>query len=156
MPKIDIDAIDVRKTCAYPAPYASHCDGREKQALGNAGHLDQFGVNLTRLKPGAASAHKHWHAREDEFIYMLKGEAVLIEDDAETILRAGDAAAFKAGVENGHMLVNRSGQECLFIEVGSRMEDDITSYTDESVDMQAFKVDGDWEFRRKDGTPFEG
>ncbi len=154
MPKIDIDKIAIRKTCAYPAPYDAHCDGREKQALGDAGGLDQFGVNLTRLKPGAASAHKHWHAREDEFIYVISGEAVLVEDDGETPLRAGDAASFKAGVQNGHMLVNRSQEECLFLEVGTRTHDDISSYTDPAVDMQAVKIDNVWQFRRKDGSVY--
>ena len=94
--------------------------------MGDLGDLTQFGVNLTRLKPGAASAHKHWHQNEDEFIYMLQGEAVLVEDTGETILRAGEAATFKAGVKNGHMLVNRSEEDAAFLEIGSRSEGEIS------------------------------
>lgn len=154
MPKIDISAIPVRTSCAYPAPYDEHCKGREKQALGDAGGLLQFGVNLTRLKPGVASAHKHWHRREDEFIYILDGEAVLVEDAGETLLRAGDAACFPAGAANGHMLVNRSAGDCLVLEVGTRADDDVCSYTDPAVDMQAEKTAAGWKFTRRDGSAF--
>ena len=109
MPKIDIAKAVVRTTSAYPAEFQSAVHGREKAALGNLAGLSQFGVNLTRLKPGAASALRHWHENEDEFVYVLEGELVLVEDDGETILRRGDAAGFKAGIANGHHLVNKSG-----------------------------------------------
>lgn len=142
MPKLDLAAAAEKTDCAYPAPYDRHCRGRAKKALGDLGGLSQFGVNLTRLAPGAASAHRHWHKNEDEFIYLLKGEAVLVEDDGETILHAGDAAAFKAGVENGHMLVNRSPEEVLFLEVGTRAEEDVSTYTDVTVDMRYEKRRG--------------
>ena len=106
MPKIDIAKAEVRTKGVYPQPHRSVTDGREKAALGNVAGLTQFGVNLTRLKPGAASALRHWHEQEDEFIYVLEGELVLIEDNGETLLRPGDCAGFKAGVPNGHQLVN--------------------------------------------------
>ena len=155
MPKIDIAAIPVRTSCAYPSPYNEICRGREKQALGNAGGLDQFGVNLTRLKPGASSAHKHWHRNEDEMVFILVGEATLVEDSGETLLEAGDCATFKAGVENGHMLVNRSGADCVLLEIGTRAQEDLSSYTDPDVDMQAVKQNGSaWQILRKDGTPY--
>ncbi len=155
MPKIALEKIPVKTACAYPAPYDAICKGREKQVLGDAGGLDQFGVNLTRLKPGAASAHKHWHQSEDEFVYILEGEAVLVEDDGETLLRAGDAAAFKAGVENGHQLVNRADKDCVFLEIGTRSDNDTVAYTDPEVDMRAIKRGStQWILRRRDGSGF--
>ncbi len=108
MPKIDIANATVRTKSAYPQPWRSITDGREKAALGDVAGLTQFGVNLTRLKPGAASALRHWHEAEDEFVYVLEGEITLIEDGGATVLRPGDAAGFKAGVANGHHLVNKS------------------------------------------------
>ena len=107
MPKIDIAKAVVRTKGVYPSPYRSVTDGREKAALGNVARLTQFGVNLTRLKPGAASALRHWHEQEDEFIDVLDGELVLVEDGGETLLGPGDCAGFKAGVSNGHQLVNK-------------------------------------------------
>jgi uncharacterized cupin superfamily protein len=98
VPKIDIANLAVRTTSTYPEPFQSVCEGREKAALGNLAGLTQFGVNLTRLKPGAASALRHWHDNEDEFVYVLEGEATLIEDGVEITLQPGDAAGFKAGV----------------------------------------------------------
>jgi len=154
MPKLDLSGAPVRTACAYPEPYAKHCAGRSKIALGDLGGLNQFGVNLTRLAPGAASAHKHWHAKEDELVYMLEGEAVLVEDDAETVLKAGDAATFKAGVANGHMLVNRSGADAVFLEVGTRSADEVSTYTDPAVDMRLVKENGGWTAYRKNGAPY--
>lgn len=154
MPKLDVKNATVKTACAYPAPYNEHCKGRSKIALGDLGGLDQFGVNLTRLAPGAASAHKHWHQNEDELVYMLEGEAVLVEDDGETVLRPGDAAAFKAGVENGHMIVNRSGVDAVFLEVGTRAAEEVSSYTDPKIDLQMVKGPDGWTARRKDGTPY--
>ena len=123
--------------------------GRERKALGDAGGLTQFGVNYTRLKPGAASAHRHWHETEDELVYVLEGELVLVEDDGETILRPGDAAAFKAGVDNGHHLVNRSDRPCLFYAIGRGSTTD-AHYPD--VDLH---LDGPTQrFVRKDGSDF--
>ena len=111
MPKIDIDALPVRTGSGYPAPFDAPCLGRTRRALGDAAGLDQFGVNLQRLAPGAWTSQRHWHTTEDEFVWVLEGEVVLVEDDGETVMRAGDCAAWKAGVENGHHLVNRSDRD---------------------------------------------
>ena len=96
MPKIDITKAAVRTKSAYPGALSQVTDGREKTVLGDVAGLTQFGVNLTRLKPGAASAHRHWHEAEDEFVYILEGEATLIENGGETVLKAGECAGFKA------------------------------------------------------------
>lgn len=155
MPKVDLAAAPVRTACAYPPPYDAHCKGRSKIALGDLGGLSQFGVNLTRLAPGAASAHKHWHKNEDELVYMLEGEAVLVEDNDETVMRAGDVATFKAGVENGHMLVNRSDRDAVFLEVGARADEEVSSYTDPDVDMRMVKESGGgWTALHKNGEPY--
>ncbi|PQA88122.1 cupin domain-containing protein [Hyphococcus luteus] len=154
MPKIDLSNAPVRTSCLYPGKLADHCKGRSKIALGNLGGLDQFGVNLTRLAPGAASAHQHWHQKEDEFIYMLEGEAVLVEDDGETVLKAGDVATFKAGVANGHMVVNRSDADVVLLEVGTRSLDEVATYTDPEVDMKVVKENGAWTVLRKNGEPY--
>src|SRR6202045_1656637 len=102
MPKIDIKTVSPQRTTTYPKEFAPVIAGREKQRLGDVVGLTQFGVNVTRIKPGSASALRHWHEQEDELIYMLEGELVLCEDGGETVLRAGDAAGFKAGRRNGH------------------------------------------------------
>ena len=111
MPKIDIAKAMVRTKGVYPEAWRAVTEGREKAALGDVVGLTQFGVNLTRLKPGAASALRHWHEAEDEFVYVLEGEVMLIEDGGTTVLQPGDAAGFKAGVANGHHLVNRSQRD---------------------------------------------
>src|ERR1700726_3181587 len=118
MPKIDIAKIPIDTRTGYPPPLDRVVIGRERKRLGNAVGLDQFGVNLTTLTPGAASSQRHWHANEDELVYVLAGEVVLCEDDGETVLRPGDAAGWKAGVANGHCLVNRSAQDAVYLEIG--------------------------------------
>ena len=120
MPKIDIASIEIDTRSGYPDPYRKVTIGRERKRLGNVVGLDQFGVNLSRLKPGAQSSQRHWHDNEDEFVYILEGEVVLHEDDGETILRPGDAAGWKAGVPNGHCLINRSDRDAVFLEIGTR------------------------------------
>src|ERR1700758_938305 len=120
MPKIDIAKPPTDTRVGYPPPLDRVVLGRERKRLGNAVGLDQFGVNLTTLKPGAASALRHWHEQEDEFVYVLEGEVVLIEDGGEPVLKPGDAAGFKANVANGHQLVNRSAQDVVYLEIGTR------------------------------------
>lgn len=154
MPKIDLSKGPMRTGCAYPGGLADHCKGRSKIALGDLGGLDQFGVNLTRLAPGAASAHKHWHLKEDELVYILEGEATLVEDDCETIMRTGDVATFKAGVENGHMIVNRSDADVVILEVGTRSSEEVSSYTDPAVDLKMVKESGAWTAYRKSGERY--
>jgi uncharacterized cupin superfamily protein len=134
----------------YPAPYAAPCAARVRHRLGDVAGLMDFGVNLLRLPPGTWSSQRHWHTAEDEFVYVLEGEVVLVTDVGEEILRAGDCAGFKAGVKDGHHLQNRSPADALVLEVGSRKAEDAGEYPD--IDMR-FSPDG---FSRKDGTPFPG
>jgi len=152
MPKIDIAAIPVRERTGYPPPYAEAVKGRLFQALGDAAGLTQFGVNLVRLKPGAASSQRHWHENEDEFLIVLEGELVLVEDEGETILRAGDAAGFKAGVPNGHQLLNRTARDGVFLVVGSRAAAERAHYSD--VDLLYEATDGRVRYTNRAGEPF--
>lgn len=152
MPKLELSAIPVVNRTGYPAVYAGPLAGRHFQRLGEAGGLTQFGVNLCRLKPGAASSQRHWHEKEDEFVVMLEGELVLVEEGGETIMRPGDCAAFKAGEPNGHHLVNRSGADGVFIVVGTHSPVDRAHYPD--IDMLFTADAGGDRFTRKDGSPF--
>ena len=152
MPKIDIEAIPETNSTSYPAPFRELVKGRFRKALGNAGGLTQFGVNLCRLAPGAATAQRHWHEKEDELVFVLDGELTLIEDDGETLLRAGDAAAFKAGTRNGHHLVNRSGRDAVLLEIGTRDPNDRGEYPD--LDMTFVCENGVDRFLHRDGTPY--
>jgi uncharacterized cupin superfamily protein len=152
VPKIDISKAAVRTTSGYPPPLQKAVAGREKAVLGNLAGLTQFGVNLTRLKPGAASALRHWHDAEDEFVYVLEGELALIEDQGETLIRAGDAAGFKAGVANGHHLINKSNRDAVYLEIGTRAESDRAHYPDDDL---AYKKDGKtFAFTHKSGEPY--
>ncbi|MFW6077174.1 MAG: cupin domain-containing protein [Hyphomicrobiales bacterium] len=152
MPKIDISALPLRTGTGYPEPLREIVNGRQRKQLGDAGGLTQFGVNYTRLKPGAASAHRHWHEAEDELVYVLEGELVLVEDEGETILGPGDAAAFKAGVANGHHLVNRSGHDAVLLEIGTRSSDERCYYPD--VDLEMVSDDNGNRFVHKSGEPY--
>jgi uncharacterized cupin superfamily protein len=152
MPKIDISALPLHTGTGYPEPLREMVKGRERKALGDAGGLTQFGVNYTRLKPGAASAHRHWHETEDELVYVLEGELVLVENDGETILGPGDAAAFKAGVDNGHHLVNRSVRDALLLEIGTRSTHERCHYSD--VDLAFISDESGNHYTRKSGEPY--
>jgi uncharacterized cupin superfamily protein len=152
MPKIDIGKAKVRSGGIYPEQWRGVIDGREQTVLGEVAGLTQFGVNLTRLEPGAASALRHWHEAEDEFVYMLEGELVLIEDGGETILRPGDAAGFKAGVANGHHLVNKSGRAAVYLEIGTRAQRERAHYPD--VDLVYDREGNSIRFARKSGAPY--
>ena len=150
MPKIDIASLPFDTRTGYPPPYDKIVAGRSRKRLGNAAGLDQFGVNLTTLKPGASSALRHWHELEDEFVFMLEGEVALIENEGETTLRPGDAAGFKAGVANGHHLVNRSDRDAVYLEIGSRRADERAHYSD--VDLAVARIDGAFRYTRKNGS----
>jgi uncharacterized cupin superfamily protein len=152
MPKIDIAKAVVRTKGVYPQPYTNITEGREKAALGNVAGLTQFGVNLTRLKPGAASALRHWHEQEDEFVYVLEGELVLIEDGGETVLKPGDCAAFKAGVSNGHHLVNKSQYDALYLEIGTRAAAERGHYPD--IDLVFERDQNGMRFLHRSGEPY--
>jgi len=150
MPKIDIAAVPERKGVGYPPPFAAQSANRIRQRLGEAGGLRDFGVNLMRLPPGNWSAQRHWHSHEDEFVYVLSGELVLVEDGGETLLRAGDCAAFAKNSGNGHHLINRSDGVALYLEVGSRSPADVIMCSD--IDMMSPASDG--RFLHKDGTAY--
>jgi len=152
MPKIDIPNVKVEVFTGYPAPFRDAVAGRERKRLGNAVGLDQFGVNLTRLKPGAASSQRHWHEAEDEFVYIVEGEVVLCENDGETALRPGDAAGWKAGVANGHCLINRSARDAVYLEIGARAKHDRVDYP--SIDMRVVKDDSGMHYLHKSGEPY--
>jgi uncharacterized cupin superfamily protein len=152
MPKIDIPNVKVEVFTGYPAPFRDAVAGRERKRLGNAVGLDQFGVNLTRLKPGAASSQRHWHEMEDEFVYIVEGEVVLCENDSETVLRPGDAAGWKAGVANGHCLINRSARDAVYLEIGARAKHDRVDYP--SIDMRVVKDDSGMHYLHKSGEPY--
>lgn len=150
MPKIDLQAVPASKGTGYPPEFQAVSKDRLRQRLGYAGGLTDFGINLTRLPPGNWSSQRHWHSHEDEFVYVVEGEVVLIEDDGETTLRAGDCAAFPKGTGNGHHLINRSDRTATYIEIGSRQPEDLTTCSD--VDMMSANSDG--RFMHKDGTPY--
>jgi uncharacterized cupin superfamily protein len=133
MPKIDIETVPAQQVASYPMKFAAVIAGREKQKLGDAVGLTQFGVNITRVKPGSASALRHWHEQEDEFIYMLEGELILAENDGETVLKPGDAAGFKCGSGIGHCLINRGSRDAIYLEIGTRAASERVHYCD--VDM---------------------
>ena len=152
MPKIDIAKIPVDTGSGYPGPLRQVVTGRERKRLGNAVGLDQFGVNLTTLKPGAASSLRHWHHNEDEFVFILEGEVVLIDDNGETVLKPGDAAGFKANDPNGHHLVNRSNRNALLLEIGTRSKHERAEYSD--VDLLVIRDDKGARYTHKNGEPY--
>jgi uncharacterized cupin superfamily protein len=152
MPKIDIAAVPERRGTFYPPPFDKPCAERVRQRLGNAGGLTDFGVNLMRLPPGNWSSQRHWHSAEDEFVYVLEGELTLIEDGGETVLRAGDWAAFPKGSSNGHHMINKSDALAVYLEVGTRSPADVTTCSD--IDMMSSSADG--RFVHKDGTAYSG
>jgi uncharacterized cupin superfamily protein len=141
------------KQSGYPAEMAKMVAGRLKHPLGDLFGLTNFGVNLTRLAPGAYSALRHAHAKQDEFVYLLEGEAVLITDSGETLLKPEMCAGFKAGTGDAHHLHNRSQKDVVFLEVGDRSAGDSVSYPDNNV-VAVFGPDGKWKYARKDGTPY--
>jgi uncharacterized cupin superfamily protein len=152
MPKIDIAKLPTDSRTNYPSPLDRVVLGRERKRLGNAVGLDQFGVNLTTLKPGAASALRHWHAKEDELIYILEGEIVLIEDGGETPLKPGEAAGFKANSPNGHQLVNRTKRDAVYLEIGTRSKHGRAEYPD--VDLVMIRDDNGARYTHKNGKPY--
>jgi uncharacterized cupin superfamily protein len=137
----------------YPEPYVSMMEGRVKRALGDIFGLANFGVNLTRLHPGAVSALRHSHSRQDEFIFVLEGFPTLHTDEGEITLSPGMCSGNKAGSGNSHRLVNRTNEDVVYLEIGDRTAGDTVYYPDD--DIQAAFIDGEWRFTHKDGTPFE-
>ena len=152
--KIDIASLPLLVGTLYPPPYDEPCLSRERRRLGDAAGLTQFGVNLLRLPPGAWSSQRHWHTGGDEFIYVLSGEVVLATDAGDEILRAGDAAGFKAGDNNGHCLQNRSERDAEVLEIGTRIAGDTAFYSD--VDMVAPAGGKPAAYTHRDGRPYDG
>jgi uncharacterized cupin superfamily protein len=149
---LDPKSVPPRLGSIYPAPFGEPLQGREKRALGDALNLSQFGVNLVTLAPGSWSSQRHWHAHEDEFVYVLDGEVTLVTDEGEKILGPGMAAGFPAGVSDGHHLINRSERPVRYLEVGTRAETEQAQYSD--IDMMARKTGGRFVFTRKNGEPY--
>jgi uncharacterized cupin superfamily protein len=141
------------KPSNYPEPFASRLGGRQKHPLGNLFGLSNFGVNLTRLAPGAMSALRHWHSKQDEFVYVLEGQPTLYTDEGPTRLAPGMCAGFPAGDGNGHHLVNGTSEEVVYLEIGDRTPGDQGNYPDD--DLKAVMVDGRWRFTHKDVTPYD-
>ena len=125
--RIDPKNLPAHTGTYYPPPYDQPCRARTRAKLGDAAGLTQFGVNLLRLAPGVWSSQRHWHLKEDEFVYVLEGEVVLVTDAGEEVLKAGDCAGFKAGEQDGHHLQNRSDRDVLLLEVGTRIEGHVLS-----------------------------
>ena len=152
MPRIDVTTVPARQGSGYPKPFDAPCSARTRRRLGEAGGLRDFGVNLMTLPPGGWSSQRHWHSDEDEFVYLLEGEVTLVEDGGETLMRSGNCAAFPKGTGNGHHLINRSSATAVYLEVGSRHPNDVTTCSD--IDVMSSNADG--RFVHKDGTPFSG
>ena len=149
MPKVDLDAIEQSNVTGYPQPYAADMTGRWVRRLAGPTGLSDLGASHVVLKPGGISSQRHWHEGEDELVVMVSGEAVLVEDEAETVMRPGDVAVFAKGVPNGHHLVNRSNSDCVFIAVGKWATSDCY-YPD--IDLH---LDGATSrYTHKDGTAY--
>lgn len=153
MPKIDITSAPDGKGSRYPAPHDAPCRERAWKRLGDVTGLTQFGVNLLTLKPGVWSSQRHWHSHEDEFLYVLSGEVVLVTDAGEEVLRPGDCAGFKAGVRDGHCLKNRSQADAQILVVGSRDDRDWGEYSDVDMRFLPGRYSGGGGYTKRDGTP---
>jgi uncharacterized cupin superfamily protein len=151
--RIDLAALTPVVGTLYPPPFDVPCRARERTKLGDAAGLTQFGVNLLRLPPGAWSSQRHWHTGEDEFVYVLAGEVVLVTDAGDEVLRAGDAAGFPANDLDGHCLQNRSDRDATVLEVGTRMKGSVAYYP--GIDMVAPAGGKPAAYTRRDGTPYE-
>ena len=148
---IDPETVPVKTGSSYPEPFNGQVGARRKRALGDALGLTNYGVNLVELPPGALSSMRHWHSRQEEFVYVLEGELVLITDAGEQVLGAGMAAGYPAGSGDGHQMINRSDAPARYLEVGDRTPGDAVTYTD--IDLALADNDTD-DFTHKDGTPY--
>ncbi len=149
--RIELEKVPVHTGSKYPVPFDAACAARTRQRLGDAAGLTDFGVNLLRLAPGVWSSQRHWHTAEDEFVFVVEGEVVLVTDAGEEILRAGECAGFKAGVQDGHHLQNRSQRDAVLLEIGSRKpSEDEGEYPD--IDLLFLK--GRAGYAHKDGAPY--
>jgi len=150
MPKLDLDAMPLRTGSGYPAPLDEPCRLRTWRQLSAGAGLSLVGINLLTLPPGQWSSQRHWHDDEDEFVWVVSGEVVLVEDEGETILRAGDCAAWKAGVANGHHLQNRSDRDAVLLQVGNPTDE--SRETVDYPDLDLIITPGGEGYRHRDGT----
>ena len=154
MPKIDAETAPRGQGSRYPAPFDVPCRERRWLKLGDAAGLTQFGVNLVTLPPGVWSSQRHWHSREDEFVYVVSGELVLVTDAGEQVLRPGDSAGFPAGTKDGHCLQTRSAADASFLVVVSRDDADAGEYPDIDLQFLPGRYSGGGGYARKDGTRY--
>ena len=154
MPRIDLLTAPSGSGSSYPSPFDEPCRGRSWHRLGVAAGLTHLGVNLVRLAPGAWSSQRHWHTHEDEIVYVLSGELVLVTDDGEEVLVAGHSAGFPAGVRNGHCLQNRSTQDATFLVASNRSNEDGGEYPDIDMAFRAGRYTGGGGYFHKDGSPY--
>jgi uncharacterized cupin superfamily protein len=140
------------KASNYPEPFASRMRGRDKRPLGELFGLASFGVNLTRLAPGAQSALRHAHTQQDEFVYILEGRPTLITDAGRNTLAPGMCAGFKGGTGDAHHLVNETAEDVVYLDIGDRLPGDGAAYPDDDVEARSFE--GGWRYTHKDGTPY--
>jgi len=154
MPKIELTSAQAGSGSSYPSPFDEPCRGRSWHRLGAAAGLTHLGVNLVRLAPGAWSSQRHWHTHEDEFVHVLSGELVLVTDDGEEVLDAGDSAGFPAGVRNGHCLQNRSTQDATFLVASNRSDEDGGEYSDIDMVFKPGRYSGGGGYFHKDGSPY--
>ena len=146
------DAPARAKSSNYPEPFLARVAGRIKRPLGDLFGLKNFGVNLTRLKPGSMSALRHSHEKQDEFVYILEGRPTLVTDAGRTTLRPGMCAGFQAGTGDGHHLVNETADDVVYLEIGDRTPGESASYPDDDLALRT--IDGRMRFSHKDGTPY--
>ncbi len=151
-PALDPATVALKTGGDHPEPFRAAIAAREKRALGDALGLKNFGVNLVRLPPGTPSTLRHWHSRQDEFVYVLEGALTLITGGGEQVLSAGMAAGFPAGLADGHVLENRTDTDALYLEVGDRSPGDEVDYSD--IDMLVRWIDGEEKYVHKEGTPY--
>ena len=150
MKKINLASVPIQTGSSYPHPFDVPCSAQSTQRLARHGGLSLFGVNLTVIEPGAWSSQRLWHSHEDEFIWVLEGELTLVTDSGEELLRAGDCAAFRRGVDDGHHLINKSGRPARVLEIGNSDPEDRCVYSD--IDMVVGP--GSEGYRHRDGTPY--
>jgi len=152
--KINLEKLPVRIGTGYPAPHDTPCRTREIKSLGDAVGLTQFGVNLVRLKQGVWTGQRHWHSKEDEFVWVTEGEVVLATDEGEEVFRAGDCIGFAAGVQNAHHFRNESEADAVLLTIGTRSLEDECHYPDVDLFAKAGRYTDPSVFVHKDGTPY--
>jgi uncharacterized cupin superfamily protein len=151
-PALDPRDVPSQAASGYPEPFRSRVAGRHRKRLGDAAGLKNFGVNLVTLDPRSESSMRHWHEKQDEFIFVLEGEVTLVTNAGRQRLGPGMAAGFPAGSADAHQLVNETNKPVVYLEIGDRTPDDSASYPD--VDLAVRMVDGKWVYSRKDGRPY--